>query len=156
VSASIAYARAAAGNRLGTAPTKEWFMFSMVTRRTGPVRTTRSVALAMLVLMLAWVPAALAGKQDFTIVNRTTMMIHELYIAPSSQTSWDEDILGTDVLAPEEEVEIVFDPDEDAELWDLAIIDGEGNTVVWGALNLTTISKISLFQKNGETWVETE
>jgi hypothetical protein len=60
------------------------------------------------------------------------------------------------VLAPEEEVEIVFDPNEDAELWDLAIIDGDGNTVVWGSLNLTTISRISLFQKNGETWVETE
>jgi hypothetical protein len=156
VSAAIAYARAAWGDRPGTAPTKEWFMFSIFTRRTGSARTARSIALAMLVLMLAWVPAALAGKQDFTIVNRTTMMIHELYIAPSSQTSWDEDILGTDVLAPEEEVEIVFDPDEDAELWDLAIIDGEGNTVVWGALNLTTISTISLFQKNGETWVETE
>jgi hypothetical protein len=50
----------------------------------------------------------------------------------------------------------VFDPNEDAELWDLAIIDGDGNTVVWGSLNLTTISRISLFQKNGETWVETE
>lgn len=131
-------------------------MIPIFTRRTGSTCTARGLVLAMLVLLLAWVPAALAGKQDFTIVNRTTMMIHELYIAPSSQTSWDEDILGADVLAPEEEVEIVFDPNEDAELWDLAIIDGEGNTVVWGSLNLTTISKISLFQKNGETWVETE
>ncbi len=84
------------------------------------------------------------------------MIITELYIAPSDQMSWDEDILGADVLAPDDQYDIVFDPSEDAELWDLGVIDSEGNTVVWGALDLTTISKISLFQKNGETWVETE
>ena len=102
------------------------------------------------------VPAAFAGEQDFTLVNRTGVEIHELYIASSAQQDWEEDVLGADVLPIGESVDITFSVDESVELWDLKVVDSDGNDLQWGQLHLNAISTITLFYKNGEGWAETE
>ena len=89
-------------------------------------------------------PVAQAGDQDFTVVNQTGVEIHHLFVSPSSKNDWEEDILGEDTLPDGEEVEIDFDTEETAELWDLKIADKEKNSIVWTQLNLLKISKITL------------
>jgi hypothetical protein len=42
------------------------------------------------------------------------------------------------------------------ELWDVKVVDSDGNDLQWGKLDLTEISKVTLFYKNGEGWAETE
>lgn len=99
---------------------------------------------------------AVAGEQDFTLVNYTGVEIYEVYVGPASSTNWGEDILGADTLGDEEEVEIVFDPVEDAELWDVRVVDSDGNNIDWFAVDLTTTSVLTLYYEDGRAWAETE
>jgi hypothetical protein len=119
-----------------------------------PRLASRLAAVALAVAFVA--PSAFAGDQDFTLVNRTGVEIHQLYIASSAQQDWEEDVLGADVLPVGESVDITFPVDETVELWDMKVVDGEGNDLQWGQLNLKAISKVTLFYKNGEGWAETE
>jgi hypothetical protein len=115
-----------------------------------------AVAVATLSLLLASTALAFQGKQDFTVVNKTGVEIHELYVSPHSANNWQEDVLGTDTLPPGKSVEIKFSPKEKSKLWDLKIVDGEGNSIEWESLNLMEISEVTLFHKNGKSWAETK
>ena len=111
------------------------------------------VALCALSLLLA--PAAFAqGKQDFTLHNQTGVEIHELYVSPHSSDDWEEDILGEDTLPNGESVDIHFSRKEHAKLWDLKVVDKEGNSITWENLNLLEISDVTLHYKNGKAWAD--
>lgn len=97
--------------------------------------------LALLIVMPA---LAFAGDQDFTLVNSTGVLIDKLFVSPHDSEHWGDDILGRDILADGESVEIKFHRDEDAAVWDLKIIDKDGNTIEWENLELPTINKITL------------
>lgn len=110
-----------------------------------------------LTLVAAFVaPPVMAGAQDFTLVNKTGVEIHQFFVSSSATDSWEEDILGDDTLPDGESVEIQFSPKEDAELWDLRIADSEGNTITWERLNLLEISTVTLHYKDGKAWADTE
>ena len=98
------------------------------------------------------------GKQDFTVVNKTGVIISELYVSPHSADDWEEDILGQDVLANNDSVDITFSPKEKAKLWDLKVVDSKGNSIEWENLNLLEISKITLHydKATGKATAETE
>lgn len=96
------------------------------------------------------------GKQDFTLVNKTGVIISELHVSPHSTDDWEEDILGQDVLGDNESVEITFSPKERARMWDLKIIDSKGNSIEWENLNLLEISKVTLHYKDGKAWADVE
>ena len=115
-----------------------------------------AVVVATLSLLLASTALALQGKQDFTVINKTGVEIHELYVSPHSADNWQEDVLGKDTLAPGDSVEITFSPKEKAKLWDLKVVDGEGNSIEWESLNLLEISEVTLHYKNGKAWAETK
>lgn len=117
----------------------------------------RNVAVLAGVLALVMsTRAALAGEQDFTLVNRTGTEIHKVFISPHHDDSWGEDILGRDTLDKGESVDIKFHRSETAEHWDLKIIDKEGNSIVWENFNLLKISKIVLRYEGNTATAETE
>src|SRR2546421_8099936 len=88
------------------------------------------VAVCALSMLLA--PAAFAqGKQDFALHNETGVEINELYVSPHSSDDWEEDILGQDTLASGESVEIHFSRKEKSKLWDLKVVDKQGNSITW-------------------------
>lgn len=97
---------------------------------------------------------ALAGDQDFTLNNETGVDIYELYVSPASTDAWEEDVLGVDVLMDGDSVDIEFDRAEDADYWDLMVVDGEGSNVQWYRLKLTEISEITLRLEDGEAVAE--
>ncbi len=115
-----------------------------------------AVAVAALSLLLASTALAFQGQQDFTVVNKTGVEIHELYVSPHSAETWEEDVLGADTLPPGKSVAIKFSPKEKAKLWDLKVVDGEGNSIEWERLNLLEISEVTLYYKNGKAWAETK
>jgi len=92
---------------------------------------------------------AFAGQQDFTVVNKTGVVIAALYVSPTSANEWGEDILGVDTLAVDGTCEITFDPGEETALWDLRIEDGDGQSIVWTELKLKEISKATLHFEDG-------
>ncbi|MGQ0761441.1 MAG: hypothetical protein ACT4OT_05420 [Acidobacteriota bacterium] len=101
-------------------------------------------------------PASQSAAQDFTLVNKTGVEIHAVYIAPHDVDDWQEDILGRDTLPDGETVDIKFNRKETAENWDLRIEDSKGNAIEWENLNLLKISKATLFYENGKARAEVE
>lgn len=96
------------------------------------------------------------AAQDFTLVNKTGVEIHAVYVSPHDADDWEEDILGRDTLPDGETVDIKFSRGETAENWDLRIEDSKGNAIEWENLNLLKISKATLFYENGKARAEVE
>lgn len=81
---------------------------------------------------------------DFTLVNRTGLTIQEVYVSPTSDDEWGEDVMGRDVLRNAEAVDISFSRRETECHWDLKVVDDDEDTVVWEKLNLCEASEITL------------
>ena len=89
-------------------------------------------------------PATAGADQDFTVINKTGVVIDKLYVSPSDKDDWQDDILGQDQLADGSSVDIKFHPKEKIAKWDLRIEDTKGNAIEWTDLDLTEISKLTL------------
>ncbi|HEX8913340.1 MAG TPA: hypothetical protein VF796_13350 [Humisphaera sp.] len=105
---------------------------------------------------LAFAGTARAGDQDFTLVNKTGVTIDKVMVSPHEANHWGEDIMGKDVLADGESVLIKFHPAEEAEDWDLKIMDKEGTAITWGSLRLTKITKLTIKIVDGKPIAEVE
>ncbi|WP_247871852.1 hypothetical protein [Azospirillum sp. TSO35-2] len=88
--------------------------------------------------------AAFAGQQDFTIVNKTGYPLKHIYVSETHSNSWDEDILGRDVLNDGEYFEVAFGKAEKTCKWDMKVAYDDGETAVWEGLDLCQISKLTL------------
>jgi hypothetical protein len=104
----------------------------------------------------AAISVAHAGDQDFTLINKTGIEIHKVFISPHSSDEWGEDVLGKDTLEDGQSVDIKFGRREKAAHWDLKIMDEHDNAVTWENLNLLEISKVTLHYKDGKAWVDVE
>ncbi|MDO9490644.1 hypothetical protein [Acetobacterium sp.] len=88
-------------------------------------------------------------SQDFTVVNETGIEIYALFVSPSGEKSWGDDILTTDTLPTGSSTEIVFDTEVEDQYWDLMIADSAGTTVEWSKIDLFTVSEVTLKIENG-------
>nr|MDQ3744728.1 protein kinase [Acidobacteriota bacterium] len=93
---------------------------------------------------------------DFTLVNKTGVEIHKVYISPHDSNDWEKDVLGKDTLPNGKSVDIKFHRNEKAAMWDLRVEDSKGNAIEWENLNLLEISKVTLHYKDGKATAETE
>jgi hypothetical protein len=112
-----------------------------------------TLCLAIMQIALLAPTPAVAGDQDFVLVNKTGVEIHQLNLSPHKSNEWGPDILGQDTLSDGERLKIHFQPSEVAH-WDLRIADKQGNTVVWENLNLLEISEVSIFIRDGQAVAE--
>jgi hypothetical protein len=108
------------------------------------------------ILVLASANTGVAGDQDFTVINKTGVEINALYVSPADKNNWGEDILGQDTLPDGGTADIEFDPEEEADKWDLRIEDKEGTSIVWNDLDLTEISKVTLNFAGGKPTANVE
>jgi hypothetical protein len=108
---------------------------------------TLSLSLIALVfgLMAQVVPAhADNAALDFTLVNATGYGIKEIYIAPTSESDWGDNIISKP-MENGDSLAITFDPKAEAQYWDIKIVwVDEGADVVWKKCKLSDISKITL------------
>lgn len=86
--------------------------------------------------------AAEPARQDrrVTIVNRTRYTIMEFYASNSGQTSWEEDILGSDVLEAGHSVLINIDDGTGACVFDFKAVFEDGDEAVKHRINVCEIS----------------
>ena len=82
----------------------------------------------VLCLAVAWNVAANEAV-TFTLVNGTNVTMVEFYASPPSSDDWEEDILGNDVLAPGEAVDITIDDGRDDCLYDFLAVFKDGDEV---------------------------
>lgn len=92
------------------------------------------------------VPAlAQNAKQDFTLVNRTGYELKALFVSPSKADSWEEDILGQDVLEDGKAVNVHFNPKAETCKWDLKVIyTDDDSSAIWQSINLCEVDKITI------------
>lgn len=108
----------------------------------------------LMIVAIALSPSAIAGDQDFTLVNRTGVEIHKLYTSEHNSDDWEEDVLGEDTLDDGESVDITFGKKEKAAHWDLRVEDAHGHAITWENLNLKEISELVLHYKDGKAWAD--
>ena len=105
------------------------------------------VALCLAVVALASMTLQATQQRrnlDFTLVNRTGLTIMEVYLSPTNSDEWGEDVMGKDVLANRDKVDIVFSSTETECNWDLKVVDEDDDSIEWTKLNLCTASEITL------------
>jgi hypothetical protein len=90
------------------------------------------------------------SKLDFTLLNHTGVVITELHVSPHEKDDWEEDVLGTDVLAHDGSVDISFGRDEKSCDWDMKIKDDAGKEIEWYSLDLCAASHITLVYENNK------
>lgn len=115
-------------------------------------------ALGALVTSTVGVSGALAGPQDFTLHNATGYDIAKVFVSPMSTNSWEEDIMGRDVLSKDDNVKINFAPSTDHCQYDLKVIYTDNESAAWTNINLCTVSNITLHydRSAGSTSAETD
>jgi hypothetical protein len=108
------------------------------------------ICLLAIVAALAFPGAAQALNLDFELVNGTGWAIKEIYISPATVNNWQENVIARP-MADGEACDVSFHPDADVAKWDMRIVwVDEGEDVVWQALDLSKISKLTL-RYNSET-----
>ena len=106
----------------------------------------RLVAGAVLCTAATLPQLALAGAQDFTLVNKTGYEIGEVYVSAAKTEDWEDDVLGRDVLPDGDRVDISFSRDTDSCYWDMKVVyTVDGTTAEWQNFNLCEVSKIKIF-----------
>ncbi len=110
----------------------------------------------MFLFLISNLAVAQNSKLDFTIVNKTGVIINELHVTPSDSDEWGEDVLGRDVLANDEECDIIFSAKENVCMWDLRIADSDGNAIEWEKIDLCKAVKVTLYYKDGKVWADIE
>ena len=102
------------------------------------------LALCLALGLVGTVRVAAMGDQDFRLVNKTGWTFEKVFVSPSNSKRWGSDVMGRDVLEDGEAVRIRFSRDEEECLWDLKVVDKNGDSEVWSKLNLCKAREITL------------
>ncbi len=106
-------------------------------------------------------PVHAGPNLDFNLVNMTGYTIRDIYVSPTTEKNWGDDIMERDMLEDGETVEVSFDGGETDHLWDI-YVTWEGyessEDVFWIGLDLSQISEIELHydHESGKTWANTK
>lgn len=103
-----------------------------------------AVAAAAALGLLLSTQAFAAGKQDFTLVNKTGYEIDQVYVAKSSSDDWGDDILGKDTMPNGSSEEIEFTPKDSSCMWDLMVVWTDKTKAEWEKINLCEVEKVTI------------
>lgn len=92
------------------------------------------VAAAMLLCASA---AALAGDYYVEITNKTGYTIMYMYVSPAKSDSWEEDVLGDDVL-PSGKSQRVNLTGYKSPMFDIRLVDEDGDKYTFWGVNVST------------------
>lgn len=101
----------------------------------------RMTAAAAVLLAVTSAPAAFAADRTVTVNNRSSYQIQEFYASNVGTNDWEEDILGVDVLAPGEAVDIDIDDGTGACRFDFRAVFVDGDEAVKKNVNVCEISE---------------
>jgi hypothetical protein len=104
-------------------------------------------ALVVAIAVAATAIPALAGKQDFVLVNKTGLTIAEVYVSSSKTNDWQEDVLGQGVLEDDTYVTIRFTGADRQCKFDIKIVDEDGDELFWTNIDLCKAERVTLKPK---------
>jgi hypothetical protein len=93
-------------------------------------RYAASPLLAIILLASFQARHVVADQRDFTVINGTAATTFtELYVAPSSSSDWEDDILGGDTLRPTERINVHFGRFNPSTcMYDIKVVGKDGTT----------------------------
>jgi hypothetical protein len=103
--------------------------------------------LIALVLLVASTISATAfadgGAQDFTLYNESKLSIDALYISEANKDSWEEDVLGMEILEDGKSTPINFENTAEC-MWDIKIVQtGDGTAWIVPDINLCETTDVT-------------
>jgi hypothetical protein len=96
--------------------------------------------------LVATATASFADQRNFTVVNGSSIVLTHLFVSTSETYSWEEDVLGRDVLNPTESVDVVFskyDGDAGQCLYDVKVVGQQGETGYLYKIDLCQTSTVT-------------
>lgn len=91
---------------------------------------------------------ALAEKADFRVYNDSNSTITELYVSESSRDSWDNDILGADVLTTGSSIQVIFgNTSTNICIYDILAVFADGQTVEDYQVNVCSSGGYTFFDE---------
>jgi|688.fasta_scaffold293625_2 hypothetical protein len=106
--------------------------------------TTHHLRALAFLFVLALPAVSHALDHDFELVNGTGYAIKEIYISPAAADNWQNNVLP-EPMADGQSATITLSSDENPAKWDMKIVWVDpGEDVVWQALSLPQISKLTL------------
>lgn len=88
--------------------------------------------------------AASTRALSFELTNFTGSALQAVYVSPSHSTGWEENVLGADELNDGNTVDLSFNPEERANLWDIKVESADKHSAEWKNLDLRGVSRITL------------
>ena len=93
--------------------------------------------------VMAYASVAFAGAQDFVLVNNTGFPIYKVNVSAASTNSWEEDILGSDILPNGSSVRVNFGAGN-TQYWDIQAIFEDGSSLAWYNIDLLSTYQVTL------------
>lgn len=85
-----------------------------------------------------------ATDQNFVLRNNTGQTIMRVFVSPVSSSSWEEDVLGADVLPDRRTVRINFARAEDECNWDIKVDLEDGSSREQRNMNLCRLAEVEV------------
>src|SRR5215472_8536710 len=107
---------------------------------------SRPIAVIVVCVLALWMNACSSARSDldFKLTNLTGASLKYVYLSPSASSGWEENILAGSDLKSGNTLNIRFNPNETAIMWDLRIEGANGQYAEWKNLRLVDISEIKL------------
>ena len=86
---------------------------------------------------------AVSQNRQVSIINNTGRPIWRLYGSRTSTNSWEEDVLGSDVLQNGGAVRVNFDDGTGACMFDLKAEFRDGRSIVQNNVNVCTMASVT-------------
>jgi hypothetical protein len=84
-----------------------------------------------------------AGQQDFILVNNSGKALNSVYVSDHNISSWEEDILGRDILSSGYFMRIHFNTRERSCFYDMRVNYVGGGNDQWPNINLCIVTTIT-------------
>lgn len=101
---------------------------------------TRLFAAALAAATLLSASAASAEDRHVRIINETSHTMVQFYASNTAQTTWEEDILGDDVVRPGDDVRINIDDGSGHCKYDFKAVFDDGEALIRHNVNVCEIS----------------
>lgn len=95
-----------------------------------PLKGLLGCCLALLLAAPAW-----ADNYTLNIHNRTGYVIYFIYVSPEDADSWEEDVLGDDILEDEGSVRVTL-RGYDSPMFDVKLVDEDGDAYTFWGVNV--------------------
>jgi hypothetical protein len=102
---------------------------------------TALAALAMAFISTSAAAAADDKNRKITLENVSSETIRELYAAPVTAKTWEEDLLGQKTLAPGQSISANIDNGTTECHYDLKVVLGDGKSIEQRNINVCAITK---------------